>query len=146
MTVFWLIICIVTIIAETMTLAMVSIWFTAGAFAAMVCSFFGAPEMVQTAVFLAVSVAALAIFKTKGERVTSHLQTPTNADRFIGREGLVIKTIDACRDEGLVTVDGQEWSARPMDKDAVIAEGSRVVVKEIRGVKLLVEKKEEDKT
>ena len=146
MTVFWLIICIVTIIAEIMTLAMVSIWFTAGAFAARGCSFVGAPEMVQTAVLRAVSVAALAIFKTKGERVTSHLQTPTNADRFIGREGLVIKTIDACRDEGLVTVDGQEWSARPMDKDAVIAEGSRVVVKEIRGVKLLVEKKEEDKT
>ena len=141
MTTFWLIVCIATAIAEIMTLAMISIWFTAGAFVAMVCAFFGAPEMLQIVVFAAVSVITLALFKVKGQKITGRLNTPTNADRVIGREGLVLKAVDALRDEGLVRVDGQEWSARPVDESRPIPEGETVIVRRIQGVKLLVEPK-----
>ena len=107
----------------------------------MVCAFFGAPEMLQIVVFAAVSVITLALFKVKGQKITGRLNTPTNADRVIGREGLVLKAVDALGDEGLVSVDGQEWSARPVDESRSIPEGETVIVRRIQGVKLLVEPK-----
>ena len=138
MTLIWLIICIAAAVIELGTLAMVSIWFAAGALAAMVCAFFGTHELLQIVVFAAVSIAALAVFRVKGQKATGRLNTPTNADRAVGREGLVIKRIDNIRDEGFVSVDGMEWSARASEDGASIDEGEKVVVERIEGAKLIV--------
>ena len=40
-------------------------------------------------------------------------------------------------------VDGQEWTARSAD-DTVIEEGTRVIVENISGVKLIVREKKEE--
>ena len=60
----------------------------------------------------------------------------TNADRLIGREGIVIVPLNITEGKGQVKVDGQVWSAKA---EADIAEGIRVTVKAIEGVKLVVE-------
>ena len=42
-------------------------------------------------------------------------------------------------------LDGQEWTARSLRDDRVFQAGDLVVVKEIRGVKLIVDAAEEGK-
>jgi membrane protein implicated in regulation of membrane protease activity len=60
----------------------------------------------------------------------------TNADRLIGREGVVIVPLNGAEGKGQVKIDGQVWSAKA---DTDIAEGIKVTVKAIEGVKLVVE-------
>ena len=60
----------------------------------------------------------------------------TNADRLIGREGTVIVPLDRTEGKGQVKVDGQIWSAKA---EVNIAEGVKVIVRSIEGVKLVVE-------
>ena len=42
--------------------------------------------------------------------------------------------------KGAVVVRGLEWTARSVNDNEIIPEGSKVKVKEVNGVKLLVEK------
>lgn len=59
--------------------------------------------------------------------------------------GIVTEDIDNLKASGQVSVAGQIWTARAEDDKTVIAEGAKVIVKEVRGVKLIVEKKKEEK-
>ena len=72
------------------------------------------------------------MFDAKHKRELS----PTNADRVLGHEGIVIKTIDPMDGKGQIKVLGQVWSAKA---DKVIEEGSKVKVLSMEGVKLIVE-------
>ncbi len=139
MIIFWLIVCIVLVAAELATTAMVSIWFAAGSACAMACAFLGGGQVLQIVVFLVVSVLTLAVFKIKGEKATSST-VPTNADRVIGREARVMTAIDNHQEEGLVTVDGQDWTARAAEDGDIIGKGELVRVLRIEGVKLIVER------
>ena len=58
---FWLIAVIAFVVLEASTTALVSIWFAAGAAAAMIVSFFTESLSVQIAVFAVVSAVALLI-------------------------------------------------------------------------------------
>ena len=61
----------------------------------------------------------------------------TNADRCVGRTGVVLEDIDNLAATGQVRVCGSVWSARSTD-GAPIAAGTTVVVDRIEGVKLMV--------
>ena len=67
---------------------------------------------------------------------------PTNADGLIGEEGVVTSEICNLKGEGKVYISGLTWSARSAD-GSDIPETTIVVVKEIKGVTLIVDKKEE---
>ena len=62
---------------------------------------------------------------------------PTNADRYIGKTAVVVRSIDNDMAEGLVKVDNQKWTARS-ESGEKIPQGTRVKVVAIEGVKLLV--------
>ncbi|HOK50054.1 MAG TPA: NfeD family protein, partial [Sedimentibacter sp.] len=64
----------------------------------------------------------------------------TNAESLIGRSFKVESTIDNINNTGTVKVNGQIWSARSLD-DQVIEKDEIVVVRNIVGVKLIVERK-----
>ena len=61
----------------------------------------------------------------------------TNADRYIGKLAVVTEGISNIDAKGQVKVDNQIWSARSED-GSQIAEGTRVNVLRIEGVKLIV--------
>ena len=63
----------------------------------------------------------------------------TNVDGLIGRKAKVIKKIDNNEPSGAAVIDGQEWTARSADEAVTIPVGTHVVIKEVRGVKLIVE-------
>ena len=85
-----------------------------------------------------VLLALMLIFKPFGS-LRNRPQQPTNSDRVIGKEAIVLTEIDPCEGTGTVKVLGQIWSA-VSDDDGVIAAGERVTVCAITGVKLVVMK------
>lgn len=137
MSMIWLGAIIVFGVVEALTAGLVSIWFAAGAVAALVAAVAGAGLWVQLILFLAVSAATLAATRPLVKKLTANKSVPTNADRVLGTWGKVTETIDNENAAGAVYVDGKLWTARSSDGTVIPAE-SRVWVLGMEGVKLLV--------
>ena len=129
-------------VVEALTAGLVSIWFVAGAAAALIGALLGAGTGVQMALFLAVSAAALAATRPLVRRFTKDGTVATNADRALGETAKVTEAIDNAASTGAVYVDGKTWTARSAD-GGVIPEGAVVEVMRMEGVKLFVKKIEE---
>lgn len=141
----WLGAAVVFGILEAMTAGLISVWFVAGAVAAMAAAMLEADVMVQAGVFIVVSALALALTRPLVRRWTQTRKVATNADRVLGQMAKVTETVDNDNSMGAVYVDGKTWSARSSD-GSVIPAGTRVQVERMEGVKLFVstcEKKEE---
>ena len=139
--IFWLILGIILAIIEAATVQLVAIWFSLGAVAAIIPALMGAPFWVQFLVFVAVSAASMLCTRPFVKRCLRVKQERTNADRVIGQTGIVVQQIDNDRAQGRVAVMGLDWSARTQNGE-VLAEGARVTVLEIDGVKLIVKQQE----
>ncbi len=137
--VLWLVLIILFVVLEAATVQLVSIWMAVGSLAALLPAVLGMPVLIQIAVFLIVSVLCLISTRPFVQKVLSVKKIHTNADRVIGKIGLVTETIDNGLEEGRVMVDGSSWKAKNAD-DAVLEAGTRVLVKAIQGVTLIVEK------
>lgn len=129
-------------VVEALTAGLVSIWFVAGAAAALVGALWGAGIGAQVALFLAVSAAALAATRSLVRRFTKGGTVATNADRALGETAKVTEAIDNAASTGAVYVDGKTWTARSAD-GSVIPVGATVQVLRMEGVKLFVKKIEE---
>lgn len=124
-------------VVEAATAGLVSIWFVAGALAALIAVLLGAGIWVQLVAFVVVSAAALALTRPLVKKITAGRSVPTNADRVLGREAKVTETIDNENSTGAVYVDGKTWTARSAD-GAVIPAGEPVEITSMEGVKLIV--------
>ena len=143
MTVFWAAAVVVFIVIELATVGLASIWFALGALCALIASLLNAPVWLQIVWFIIISVAALILTRPLVKKYINAKTHATNADRVIGCRAVVKERIDALTGTGAVLADGKMWSARSADGSTIEAD-SIVTVKEIQGVKLVVEKKEEN--
>ena len=134
--VFWLVLTVALLAAEAATVTLVSLWFAAGALAAMAISFFG-PVWLQIAGFLAVSVVTLTALRPLVRKFITPKLTPTNIDSVIGSTGLVTAPVDNDTASGQVKLGAMIWTARSTTGEA-IAEGTKVKVDRIEGVKVFV--------
>ena len=134
----WLILLVLFGIVEAATVGLFSIWFTAGALAAMIAALLHAPLWLQIVLFLAVSFVTLLLVRPLAKKFLIPSFQPTNADRIIGQEAVVTETIDNLQGRGLVAVEGTVWTARSED-ERPIAAGTVVKVLRIEGVKVFVE-------
>ena len=138
--VIWLVVAIIMLVIEVVTTGLATLWFALGAIVAMVMDLCGAPLTSQIIVMAIVSVASFILcmiwIRPKLESLRKKNIQRTNADRLIGREGVVIVPLNGAEGKGQVKIDGQVWSAKA---DTDIAEGIKVTVKAIEGVKLVVE-------
>ena len=134
---FWLAAVVFFGVVEAMNAGLVSIWFAAGALAALLPAMFGAGTTVQIVVFLLVSALALALTRPLVKKYQNGRVIPTNADRIVGTEARVTEAIDNTAMTGAVYTDGKGWTARSSD-GSVIPAGSIVTVERIDGVKLFV--------
>lgn len=138
MMVFWLIAAVAFLVAEALTVGLVTIWFALGALVAALLAHLGAGLAVQSIVFIAVSVVVLALIRPYLVRFTQSKKKATNADRVIGMVCMVAEDIDNIMGRGAVSVDGKVWSARTSNGDK-LGIGTYVRVLAIQGVKLIVE-------
>ena len=137
----WLTVVIFLTFIEVTTVNLVTIWFAFGALVTVFLSFVVENIWIQSTVFVITS--AIALLCTKPLLKAFHLSEliPTNTDRLIGKEGEVIKDI-SFNEYGRVKVFGENWMAT---SEEPIKEGSKVIIKNIEGAKLIVEKKKEEK-
>ena len=124
-------------VVELATAGLVSIWFVAGALAALAGAVLGAELLTQVLLFVGVTAVALAATRPLVRRYTRRDTVATNADRVLGSRAKVTETIDNENSTGAVYVDGKTWTARSAEGD-VIPAGEQVEVTSIEGVKLLV--------
>ena len=124
-------------VVEAVLLGLNAIWFTLGSLAAMAAALLGAGLGVQVLLFLAVSLAALALAKRFLKERFNPQRQHTNADRILGARALVTETIDDGRETGAIRCGGLIWTARSVDGRPIPA-GSTVRVQSIEGVKAMV--------
>ncbi len=138
--VYWLIIVIVMAVIEIITLGLTTIWFAGGALVAFIASLLGADLAVQIILFIVVSVVLMALTRPLAVNYLNRDRVKTNAESLIGKLGVVKEKVDNLNAQGIVSVEGQEWTARAID-DEMIPLYAVVEVVEIRGVKLMVREK-----
>ena len=136
-TVFWAAAIVVFLVVEGMTAGLITIWFAVGALAALLAALFGAPIWLQLVWFFVISIAALFFTRPLARKYLNSKTQATNADMYIGKECVVLETIDNVAGTGAVKVSGKVWTARSAD-GAVIREGARAEALRIEGVKLIV--------
>ena len=135
----WLVAFVILIGIEAATMALTTIWFAGGAVFAFFAAVLGFSVQTQLVVFLIVSFVLLLFTRPLAMRFVNRETVKTNVDGLIGRKAKVITKIDNNEPSGATVVDGQEWTARSVDEAVTIPVGTHVVIKEVRGVKLIVE-------
>ena len=135
----WLVAFVILIGIEAATMALTTIWFAGGAVFAFFAAVLGFSIQTQLVVFLIVSFILLLFTRPLAMRFVNRETVKTNVDGLIGRRAKVITKIDNNEPSGATVVDGQEWTARSMDDAVTIPVGTHVVIKEVRGVKRIVE-------
>lgn len=133
----WLVLLILFLMAEGATVALVSLWFAAGALAAIIAALLGASVGLQLALFLVVSVALLAMLRPVLKKYVNPKIQRTNVDALVGQECTVIEAIDNLAATGRVKMGGMTWSARSIGEENIPAE-TVVKIEAVQGVKLLV--------
>lgn len=137
MIVFWILVCVVAVIAELATpTALVSVWLVLGGLVGLFLCILNVPFWIQFGSFAVVSILLMLIVRPMATRYLRGNTVATNADRHIGEIGVVIKPIK--EDEwGLVKVQGTEWHAVSVDA-TFIDVNEKIKVIAIEGAKLIV--------
>lgn len=138
--VYWLIASAVFLLIEILTLGLTSIWFAGCAVVAAIAALFGVPFLVQMLLFIVVTCLLFALTRPVAKRYLNNRVQKTNTDALIGQTALVKETINNMESKGYVQLNGQDWTARSAEVGEIIPAGCEVVVKEIQGVKLIVER------
>lgn len=133
----WLMLMIFFLVIESQTVTMVSLWFGAGALAAMITALCGGQLWLQAVIFFVVSVALLASLRPLARKYFTPKITKTNVDSVIGTQGYVTADIDNLNATGQVKLGAMEWTARSTSGEK-IPEGTLVQVDKIEGVKVFV--------
>ena len=139
----WLVAVIIFLGVELSTVTLTSIWFAAGALAAMLVAMFNGNWIVQVIAFLIVAFGLMYATKPWAKKFIDTKKVSTNADRAIGEEVRVVERVSNLDQTGRAFVHGMEWTVRTEDDNIVIEKGELVRVLRIAGVKLIVERVEE---
>ncbi len=134
----WLIVALCLAAAEALTGDMFLLMLSGGALAAAGSSALpGLPLWVDGAAFLLVSVLLLTVVRPTVRRrlsVGGGLAEPARA--LEGKQALVLNRID--RHQGQVKLDGEVWTARPLNEDDSYEPGDQVTVMQIDGATAVV--------
>lgn len=139
MEILWLVLFVALIVLELATTQLICIWFAGGALASFICALLNLNVAVQSIVFVLVSAILLMLTKNVVKKLKQEPGEKTNTEALIGQSAVVTEEISNKKAKGSVKIRGLEWSARSLDENDIPAE-SYVIVKEIDGVKLIVEK------
>ncbi len=136
--IIWFVLLLVFLVVEAACpFHLVSIWFAAGSFVAMIASYLGAAVWLQVLLFLLVSCALVVMLWPFIKKFLNPRLAKTNVDAVVGSEGYVTADIDNIAATGQVKLGAMEWSARSTS-GKVIPKGSLVRVDRIEGVKAFV--------
>ena len=139
MTIFWLVVLVAALVAEAVTMGLISIWFAVGALAALLVEKLHGGVYLQMIVCLVVSLVVMYFTRPIAIKYFNKDRQKTNANSLIGKQAVVTGRIHNLEGMGKVIVSGQEWSAKSLEDDQIFEEGEIVKIVKIKGVKLIVE-------
>lgn len=137
----WILAIIAFLVLESVTAALVSIWFAGGSFAALLAMLLGAGTKLQIFVFLAVSVVCIVLLRKIAIKGIQGKQKKTNLDRIIGQNVIIAQGVENNKQEGIVILNDIEWKVKSEDGTPIDI-GETMTVVGIEGVKLIVKAKE----
>jgi membrane protein implicated in regulation of membrane protease activity len=137
----WLVLAVVLGVAEFFTLTLALGLLAGAALAASIAAGLGAPVALQFLTFAVTGGIGLIAVRPVAKR---HLKlmpaSRDGSDALVGRTALVTREVTASG--GLVSLSGEDWTARPYQEDLVIPAGIRVDVLQIEGATALVHPRE----
>ena len=139
--IIWLGILAVLLVIEGLTTALTTIWFAGGALAAAIAAGVGMGIVPQLLLFFCVSLVLLIFTRPAAMKLMNKNTEKTNVDSLLGKTAVVIQEINNLAQTGQVRINDIEWMARTSDDSARIPVGTVVVIRAVRGVKLIVEPK-----
>lgn len=135
----WIIIFILAVIIEALTVSFASLMVGLGAVVAFIFGLLGFSTMAQIFAFIISSIILLLILKPFSNKFIVKEVEKTNIDAVIGEKGIVTKRISNKEQVGEVKLKGLYYTARSIDDEIIIEEGTEVVANRIEGVRLFVE-------
>lgn len=141
-TIGWLIAFLIFVGIEIATFALTTVWFAGGALVGLILYLLGASLEVQLAAFAAVSFLLLLLTRPLALQYVNRHVKKTNVESLVGRQAKITEAVDNGAGTGAAVVNGQEWTARAAEDGGKIPEGALVTIREIQGVKLIVEAQE----
>ena len=139
--IIWLGILAVLLVIEGLTTALTTIWFAGGALAAAIASGFGMGIVAQLLLFFCVSLVLLLFTRPAAMKLMNKNTEKTNVDSLLGKTAVVIQKVSNLEQTGQVRINDIEWMARTSDDNIIIPVDTVVVIKEVHGVRLIVEPK-----
>jgi membrane protein implicated in regulation of membrane protease activity len=138
----WLILTVVFVLIESLSMALITIWFAVGSLAALLFAWLGAKWGVQITVFLVTSFVLLFSTKTIAEKYLKIGKVKTNVNALIGTVGVVTERIEALK-YGKVDLAREIWTAKSHNAADIIEADQKVIVTGIEGSKLVVRRYDE---
>lgn len=132
----WLGVAILFAIGELLTTSLTLIWFSIGALVVLLLSSFVKSIILQVLIFAIISISLLVLVTKKIVKKDENYKYETNLQGILSKKGIVKEEILPYK-TGLVTINGEEWSAVGIDNEK-IEKGSTIEVIKIEGVKLVV--------
>ena len=133
----WMIIAALFVVGEIFTAGFFLLWFGVGAAVAGILALLGLSFGWQLAAFAVVSLVLFASSRRFAERFSKKQPPGIGADRFIGKQGIVLENIDNVDNVGRVRLDKEEWRADSED-GVIISAGTQVEVVRLDGAHLVV--------
>lgn len=137
----WLSIGVLSFLVEAVTAAVVSIWFVAGAFVALIFSLIPnfTPFWVEIIIFIGVSIIGFIVARPFISKYMKKKIVKSNVDGMIGKRGIILTGCDDLN-SGEITVNGVTWTAVPAHEGDKFVEGEVASIASVEGNKLLVDK------
>lgn len=139
---YWLILFVVLLVIEFATMGLTTIWFAGGSLMAFFVALFTENLMLQLIVFLIVSMALLILTRPIAMKYLQKSRIKTNYETYVGKRVKVIEAIDNLNSTGQVLFNGIEWTARASSDGIKYKVDDMLVIKDVVGVKLIVNKGE----
>ncbi|MGD9345201.1 MAG: NfeD family protein [Candidatus Aminicenantes bacterium] len=133
----WMIIAAIFVVGEIFTAGFFLLWFGVGAAVAGILALLGLSFGWQLAAFVVVSLVLFASSRRFAERFSKKQPPGIGADRFIGKQGVVLEDVDNVKNVGRVRLDKEEWRADSETGEAIPA-GTQVEVVRLDGTHLVV--------
>ncbi|WP_304681208.1 NfeD family protein [uncultured Clostridium sp.] len=136
----WILVAIAVIAIDIVTSTFVFMWFSLGAFVAIILSLIGISVAWQIVAFLVMGVATVSIgypwAKKKFKADVNHV--PTMEQTYIGKEMIANEDME---EKSKIKVSGIYWTA--YNKGKIIKKGERYTITGIEGNKLIVKLRED---
>ncbi|OVE78853.1 hypothetical protein BVY01_04325 [bacterium I07] len=133
----WVALAAIFVIGEIFTEGFFLFCFAVAAAVAGVLALIGLGAPFQWASFVIVSGVLFFVARRFAEKFSKKQPPGIGADRWIGKQGVVLETIDNVNNTGRVRLGKEQWKAES-DSEKAIAEGERVEVVRLDGTHLIV--------